>query len=232
MTDDRPAYAGTHTWEIFEVIPRERLLGRQPWFVNPGTPDPQPPRAAATVVPLRQTDEGLRVWMMRRREELVFGGMWVFPGGKVDPIDNESPDPWVACAIREYAEETLLEITADDLLHWSRWITSVEAPVRFDTEFYLTVVPDGHTPIPDNGEAEIGAWFDPLAVVTADPQDPQSPRMITPTRTVLWELALLGSWAAIAAAAETREIVPVLARIRPDGDAYNISHPRRDGSWT
>lgn len=230
--DPRPTFSGKHSWEIFEVIPRERLLGRQPWLSNPGSPNPRPPRAASTVVPLRQTADGLRVWMMRRREELVFGGMWVFPGGKVDPVDDHEPDPWLACALREYAEETALEISAEDLIHWSRWITSVEAPVRFDTQFYLTVVPDGSEPTPDAGEAQVGDWFDPYAVVSADPRDPDTPRMITPTRTVLWELALLGSWDAIATAAGTREIEPILARIRPDGEAYNLSHPRRDGSWT
>ncbi len=56
--------------------------------------DPPPaarpvPTPAATVVPLRDGPEGLEVLLLRRNARGAFGGMWVFPGGQVDPADRE-----------------------------------------------------------------------------------------------------------------------------------------------
>jgi len=51
--------------------------------------------AAATVLLLRESGGELEVLMMRRGTGLAFmGGMWVFPGGRVDPAD-------AAAAVRE-----------------------------------------------------------------------------------------------------------------------------------
>jgi 8-oxo-dGTP pyrophosphatase MutT (NUDIX family) len=47
-----------------------------------------PPRPAATVVMLRDGDDGLQVFMVRRHAlSDVLGGVYVFPGGKVDAAD-------------------------------------------------------------------------------------------------------------------------------------------------
>lgn len=47
-----------------------------------------PPRAAATVVVLRDGAAGLEVLLLRRHSRSdVLGGVYVFPGGKVDPAD-------------------------------------------------------------------------------------------------------------------------------------------------
>ena len=46
--------------------------------------------AATTVLP-RDTPEGLETLMSRRSSKLNFAaGMWVFPGGRVDPEDAET----------------------------------------------------------------------------------------------------------------------------------------------
>lgn len=51
-----------------------------------------PPRHAATVVMLRDAPSGLEVLLMRRHGESdVFGGAYVFPGGKLDREDSD-PD--------------------------------------------------------------------------------------------------------------------------------------------
>lgn len=47
-----------------------------------------PPRMAATVILLRQAPAGLEVFLLQRnRASDVLGGLYVFPGGKVDPAD-------------------------------------------------------------------------------------------------------------------------------------------------
>ena len=45
---------------------------------------------AATVVLVRDGATGLEVLMLHRASRVAFGGMWVFPGGKVDEEDRLS----------------------------------------------------------------------------------------------------------------------------------------------
>ncbi len=53
-------------------------------------PVPMPPRAAATVVLLRDAADGMEVFMVKRHGlSDVLGGAHVFPGGKVDPADAD-----------------------------------------------------------------------------------------------------------------------------------------------
>ena len=65
-----------------------------------GTDGPQaqdvrnPAVPAATVVLLRDADDGPQVLMLRKNARIDFGGMWVFPGGRIDPEDYpEAGDP-------------------------------------------------------------------------------------------------------------------------------------------
>ena len=47
----------------------------------------QPPILAATVILLRDGPTGLETLMLKRNSKIVFGGMWVFPGGRLDAAD-------------------------------------------------------------------------------------------------------------------------------------------------
>ena len=40
---------------------------------------------AATVVLLRESETGIETLMLHRTSKVSFGGMWVFPGGRIDP---------------------------------------------------------------------------------------------------------------------------------------------------
>ena len=42
---------------------------------------------ASTVVLLRDGESGVEVLMLRKNSKITFGGMWVFPGGKIDAAD-------------------------------------------------------------------------------------------------------------------------------------------------
>ena len=55
------------------------------------------PIDAATVVVARDSTEGLEVLMLRRNSKIYFGGMWVFPGGKVDPADRADSTAVAVC---------------------------------------------------------------------------------------------------------------------------------------
>lgn len=84
--------------------------------------EPAPARPAATVVLLRPGPAGPEVYVLRRLAAMVFGGVYAFPGGSVDPSDDPEvrrPD-WpqrlgqtaaaaravVGAAVREIFEET------------------------------------------------------------------------------------------------------------------------------
>lgn len=80
-------------------------------------------RPASTLLPLRDTADGLQVLMIRRSARLFGGGWWVFPGGSVDEVDrgplarrlitgaSEEDRPWISAAVRETAEEVNLFLT-------------------------------------------------------------------------------------------------------------------------
>ena len=68
--------------------------------------DVLPAKPAATVMLLRHEAEALEVFMLRRTNAAAFaGGMYVFPGGRVDPADGEGDEAYVVAAIRECFEE-------------------------------------------------------------------------------------------------------------------------------
>ena len=99
---------------------------------------------AATVILLRDTEQGLETLMLRRNSKLAFaGGMWVFPGGRVDPADREgiAPDDDLGAArraaVRESLEETGLAVVEDALVPFSHWTPPDVAVKRFLTWFFI-----------------------------------------------------------------------------------------------
>lgn len=60
-----------------------------------GTMTPVTPRRAATVMLLKDTDDGPVVHMLRRRASMAFaGGAYAYPGGGVDPRDDDRQVRW------------------------------------------------------------------------------------------------------------------------------------------
>lgn len=84
--------------------------------------DPDKPlHLAATVVIVRDGDDGLEVLMVLRHKKLKFGGgSWVFPGGRVDEADYSRADsheppsmpPDVPAAYSDVAETTHLDVNS------------------------------------------------------------------------------------------------------------------------
>ena len=62
-----------------------------------------------------------------------------------------------------------LRVDTQHLAPWSRWITPVQPSVtnkRFDTRFFVAVLPNGQHPIHDNIEAIDSVWLTPLDALT------------------------------------------------------------------
>ena len=63
-----------------------------------------PTRDASTVVLLRDAADGPEVYLLRRAGTMAFAaGMYVFPGGSVDPRDGEPATAWAGPAPAEWA---------------------------------------------------------------------------------------------------------------------------------
>jgi 8-oxo-dGTP pyrophosphatase MutT (NUDIX family) len=73
-----------------------------------------PAKPAATVMLLRDAADGIEVFMLRRTTAAAFAsGMYVFPGGKVDPADGDGDIGYVIAAIRECYEEAGILLATD-----------------------------------------------------------------------------------------------------------------------
>jgi 8-oxo-dGTP pyrophosphatase MutT (NUDIX family) len=126
---------------------------------------------AATVVLLRDGDRGLEVLLARRSSKLAFhGGAWVFPGGRIDPGDDDGSGDVVAAARRAAAREALeeagLEVDAESLVHVSNWTTPPISPKRFATWFFAGPV-SGGVEQADGTETEVLRWFRPIEALAA-----------------------------------------------------------------
>jgi 8-oxo-dGTP pyrophosphatase MutT (NUDIX family) len=63
-----------------------------------------PPKRAATVMLLRDTPDGPAVHMLRRRASMAFaGGAYAYPGGGVDPRDDDHLVRWAGPALDDWA---------------------------------------------------------------------------------------------------------------------------------
>jgi 8-oxo-dGTP pyrophosphatase MutT (NUDIX family) len=118
---------------------------------------------AATVVPLRDGPSGLETLMLRKNSKLAFGGMWVFPGGRVDDADGPGDELTVArrAAVREAREEAAVAIDAADLVAFSHWTPPRGAPRRFLTWFFLAPVHHEVDVVIDTGEIQDHGWLSP-----------------------------------------------------------------------
>jgi 8-oxo-dGTP pyrophosphatase MutT (NUDIX family) len=105
-----------------------------------GTSDVVPLRDAATVLLVRDGDDGLEVFMLRRNLQSDFvGGAYVFPGGAVDPPDRgDALEPW--CRGRSDAEaSTRLGIDTGGLAFW---IAAIRESFE-ESGYLLAYGPDG-----------------------------------------------------------------------------------------
>lgn len=189
---------------------------------------PLPLRPASTVILARQRNKALEFYLLKRSTKSGFmGGLYVFPGGAVDPEDknieswksaidmsanqikkqfggngvsSEDAFGFQIAAIRETLEEAGVLIAADknktkkniedictfrfkkklskswfrtkmvednwtlsfsSLGKWSHWVAPKLMKKRFDTRFFIVLMPENQVCIPDNVETKHGIWLTP-----------------------------------------------------------------------
>ncbi len=209
-------------------------------------PNPErPAEPAATVVLLRDgPTEELEVLMIHRGIDTAFGGMWAFPGGKIDDADvpeGTEPDPMPAArraAVRETLEETGLVIDEESLVYWSHWLPPDDSRRRFSAWFFVVSADDRHHDEHvriTSDEILQHRWVAPAIALAM--QASGEALIAPPTFVTLEQLVRYGDVASAIAAADPIEFktevayAPDGARICLwDGDAgFGLADPRVQG---
>jgi len=155
------------------------------------------PVPAATVILARDGEAGLETLMLRRNSELAFGGMWVFPGGRVDLRDHEglaADDELGAArraAVREAGEEAGVSVAPGALVPFSHWTPPPILPRRFLTWFFLAPAPPSDVVI-DGAEIHEQSWMPPADALRR--RDAREIELAPPTWVTLHELS---SWSCV-----------------------------------
>lgn len=79
---------------------------------------PATPRPSATVMLVRDAAIGIEVFLMERSAHGMFGGLHVFPGGKVDDADHARRWNTIARGLDDVAASTILGMEAGGLSYW------------------------------------------------------------------------------------------------------------------
>ena len=115
-------------------------------------------------------DQALAYAVAALRECFEECGLWL------GAPDHHAPAAgWATLRARLHAGETLAALAADAggplatsaLQPWSRWVTPVGLPKRFDTLFFVARAPAGQVPEVDAGETTTLAWVHPPAALDA-----------------------------------------------------------------
>lgn len=189
------------------------------------------PRVAASVIVVRGGDSALELLLVQRNPAARFmGGVWVFPGGSVDPADGVTGESeglqqaLRAAALREVAEEAGIRLDGgEQLVPFSRWITPAYLATRFDTWFFVTPAPYGAEPQIDGEECVAAQWTTPANALAAH-RSGQLP-LVFPTIKHLEALQAHRSANALIEHAYEQEIVPIEPRVMMTGDQPQVLLP-------
>jgi 8-oxo-dGTP pyrophosphatase MutT (NUDIX family) len=187
------------------------------------------PRQAASVILLRGGEQALELLLVLRTPAARFmGGVWVFPGGAVDVREGQGDDAHRAAAVRELREEA--GITLQDpqaLVKFSRWITPAQVKIRFDTHFFLALLPDGQQARVDGQECIDAGWFEPASALAAHAAG-ELP-LVFPTIKHLQQLSAFASVQELMSHARGRDVRPVQPKVVLEGEVARVLLPGEPG---
>jgi 8-oxo-dGTP pyrophosphatase MutT (NUDIX family) len=174
----------------------------------------RPIRNAASVICVRDALGDPEVLVLERSASSRFlPGYVAFPGGAVEPGDEDLAARWFgdalevyrAAGVRELAEEVGLAVTgtgvvadaigavdgappaAAQLPQLAHWIAPVSVPVRFDARYFAVAAPSRPEPTPDGGEIAHAWWVSPARLLDEWRDDRR--RLYWPTYYTVMQLA-------------------------------------------
>jgi 8-oxo-dGTP pyrophosphatase MutT (NUDIX family) len=124
-------------------------------------------------------------------------------------------------SLAELLGQRHLVLRADLLRPWSRWITPIVEPRRFDTRFFAAALPAGQRTRDVGGEASEVAWVTPQKAL----QDWERGeiRLFPPTAVTLKELAACGDVETVLAG--PRQVAPLIPEIQMREGAVWLTVP-------
>jgi len=176
---------------------------------------------SATVVPLRDGPDGLEVLMIERAAAIAYGGMWAFPGGRIDPHDADpaAPGDEIAgarrAAVREAEEEVGLRFPPDALVPYSHWTGGAKQRRLYAAWYFLAPAP-GDEVVLDEAECLAHRWIRPADAVTG--RERGEIAVVAPTWMTLHSLTAARTVGDALALAHGRPPVVYRSRVAEVGD--------------
>jgi 8-oxo-dGTP pyrophosphatase MutT (NUDIX family) len=205
---------------------------------------PATARPASTVVVLRPRADAFEVLLVRRNDRVAFmAGAFVFPGGRVDAADRAAfPAPvlleepprfsdlsaedelaYRRAAVRELQEEAAVSVEVGALIPIGHWVTPEIEIRRYDTRFFLTVLPPGQEARHDEGETTEIAWCTPADALARGRR--REIMLPPPTWTTLRQLERQATMAAALDWARTTPLVRIQPNFVSDGATSVLTLP-------
>jgi 8-oxo-dGTP pyrophosphatase MutT (NUDIX family) len=153
------------------------------------------------------------------RETFEESGVMLAGESASSVVADTTSDEWEAdrhalldrsISLAELLGRRRLVLRADLLRPWSRWITPVVEPRRFDTRFFAAALPAGQRTRDVGGEAAEVAWVAPADALAAGNR--REILLFPPTAVTLSELAACGNLDA--ALAGPRQVAPIIPEIQ------------------
>ena len=204
-------------------------------------------KPASTVVLIRDSEQGIEVFLVRRHAGLAFmGGAHVFPGGQLDEgdratahsglsddihiatsrltdVDNATALAFHVAAVRETFEESGVRLALDSLVYFAWWVTPEFEHRRFDTRFFLAPAPPDQVAAHDEGETTEGVWVRPVDALAQCLRDEMA--LAPPTWTTLRWLEPFGDADAALLWARTRPVHRIQPVVVDQGEARLVTLP-------
>ncbi|HEU0287430.1 MAG TPA: NUDIX hydrolase [Nocardioidaceae bacterium] len=140
-------------------------------------------------------------------------------------VDDTASDEWESdrqalvdrsLAFTDFLDRRELVLRADLLAPWAHWITPEFEPRRYDTRFFVAMLPAGQRTRDVSGEADAVRWMRPLEATAA--VDEGTIRMLPPTYVTLTQLAGYAAPREALAAAADRQIRTIQPGVHVEGD--------------
>ncbi|MGW0735397.1 NUDIX hydrolase [Streptomyces sp. NPDC002851] len=222
-----PFAAGAYAYPGGGVDPRDddRVIGwagpgRRVWAERLGVDDPAEAQAIVCAA-VRETYEEAGVLLAGPTPDALVtdptGPDW--EADRHALVDRE-------LSFAEFLDRRGLVLRSDLLAAWARWITPEFEPKRYDTWFFVAVLPYGQRTRNVSTEADRTTWLRPQEAISG--YDKGEFVMMPPTIATLRQLAPYATAADALAAAADRDLTPVLAKARLENGELLLTWPGHD----
>jgi 8-oxo-dGTP pyrophosphatase MutT (NUDIX family) len=128
-------------------------------------------------------------------------------------------------SLTDFLDRRGLVLRTDLLRWWGSWVTPVFEPRRYDTRFFVAVLPEGQVTRDVSSESDHVVWMPVRDIVDAVAEGRLA--MLPPTYATCLELYGFTSAASALAAADSRDRTPILPEMQVDEQGAMLRLPDR-----